>query len=391
MAHGEDIDGFISVGHSDLGGYGDGMQIARNGDALYVGHSGTTGMGTTILDVADPSNPVVVRQIASPAGGHSHKAVWADGILLTNMEGFHGGTVDRPGMAIYDTTDPLDPEEIGFWNSTGKGVHRIYYPGGQYVYLSSTPDGFSDRIWNIVDVSDPTNPVEAGRWWYPGMANDEVADWPADEGRSVHHALINVARDRAYVGMWGSGMAILDITDFASPSLISHLTWEVGGHTHTCLPLVGRDLLVVTDEAVKDGCEDHPHMVRVIDIRDDTNPEVLAICPVPEGDFCERGHRFGAHNLHENLPGSYQSQHLVFVSYFNAGLRAYDVTEPSAPSEVAHWIPSSPPDQSATQINDLYVSADHTIFTSDRLTGGLYVVRPDDALSARMTAASSAA
>lgn len=389
MAHGSDIDGFVTVGHSDLGGFGDGMQIARNGDALYVGHSGTTGMGTSILDVSDLSAPTVVRQIEAPDGGHSHKAVWADGILLTNFEGFRGGTIDRPGMAIYDTADPFDPREIGFWDSTGKGVHRIYYPGGRYVYLSATPDGFTDRIWHIIDVQDPTNPTEAGRWWFPGMAADEIADWPADEGRSVHHALLNRDGDRAYVGMWGSGMAILDIADFSSPTLVSHLTWKVGGHTHTCLPLHGRDHLVVTDEAVKDGCEDDPHMVRVIDITDDSSPEVVSICPVPEGDFCERGHRFGAHNLHENLPGSYQSVDLVFVTYFNAGLRVYDLADLTAPVDVAHWIPESPPDQSAIQINDLYVSADHTVFASDRLTGGVYVVRPDDALSARMTAAST--
>lgn len=390
MAHGSDIDGFVTVGHSDLGGFGDGMQIARNGDALYVGHSGTTGMGTSVLDISDLANPRVVRQIRAPEGGHSHKAVWADEILLTNFEGFQGGVIDRPGMAIYDTTDPLDPQEIGFWDSTGKGVHRIYYPGGQYVYLSATPVGFSDRMWCVIDVSDRTNPVEAGRWWWPGMADDEVADWPADEGRSVHHALINEDRTRAYMGMWGSGMVILDISDISAPEKIAHLTWEIGGHTHTCLPLKGRDLVVVTDEAVKDGCElDHPHMVRVIDIRDDTNPEVVSICPVPEGDFCERGHRFGAHNLHENLPGSYQSEHLVFVSYFNAGLRTYDVSDPANPVDVAHWIPESPPGQEATQINDLYVSADHTVFASDRLTGGLYVIEPDDALSARMAAASS--
>lgn len=386
-SHPPDIDGFVSVGRSDLGGFGDGMQVARNGDALYVGHAGTTGMGTSILDVSDLADPAVVRQFEAPTGGHTHKAVWADGVLLTNHEAYRGGSIERPGMAIYDTGDPFNPREIGFWDSTGIGVHRIYYPGGRFVYLSATPRGFSVRIWCVIDISDPTNPFEVGRWWWPGMADDEVADWPASENRSVHHALVD--GDRAYMGLWGSGMVVLDIADLAAPQLVSRLTWDVGGHTHTCLPLPARDLLVVTDEAVKDGCDDDPHMVRIVDIADETNPEVVAICPVPEGDFCRRGHRFGAHNLHENLPGSYQSQELVFVTYFNAGLRVYDVSDPTEPRDIAHWIPESPPGQSAIQINDLYVDADHTIFASDRLTGGLYVVRPDDELSARMTSASS--
>lgn len=385
MAHGEDIDGFVAIAHSDLNGFGDGMQIARNGDALYVGHSGPTGMGTSILDVSDVSQPRVVDQWRAPEGGHCHKAVWADGLLLTNHEGFRGGTIERPGMAIYDTADPLAPTEIGFWDSTGKGVHRIYYPGGQYVYLSATPEGFSTRIWCIIDVSDPTNPTMVGRWWWPGMADGEEADWPATEDRSVHHALID--GDRAYLGLWGSGMVVLDIADLTQPRLLSHLTWDIGGHTHTCLPMPDRNFVVVTDEAVKDGCEDDPHMVRIVDVSDDRQPRVVAICPVPEGDFCERGHRFGAHNLHENLPGSYTSQELVFVTYFNAGLRVYDLSDPAAPVDIAHWIPESPAGQDAIQINDLYVDADHTVFISDRIGGGIHVGRPDDRLAARMTAA----
>lgn len=387
MAHGPEAQGLVTVGHSDLGGFGDGMQIARSGDALYVGHAGTTGMGTTILDVSDLSDPTVVRQFPAPSGGHCHKAVHADQTLLVNHEGFKGGTVERPGMAIYDTSDPFDPTEVGFWNSTGLGVHRIYYPGGRYVYLSATPTGFSVRIWCVIDISDRTKPVEVGRWWWPGMADDEEADWPPTENRSVHHALID--GDRAYVGLWGSGMGVLDIADLSAPRLMSHLTWEIGGHTHTCMPLPARGLVVVTDEAIKDGCDDDPHMVRLVDVSDDRSPRVVSICPHPEGDFCQRGHRFGAHNLHENLPGTYISQELVFVTYFNAGLRVFDISDAENPVDIAHWIPASPPGQQATQINDLYVDADHTIFTSDRISGGVYVVRPDDQLSERMAAAYS--
>ena len=54
--------GLRLLAHHDLGGHGDGMQVIRHGDALYVGHTGTSGMGTTILDVADPARPVPVSQ-----------------------------------------------------------------------------------------------------------------------------------------------------------------------------------------------------------------------------------------------------------------------------------------------------------------------------------------
>jgi hypothetical protein len=107
---------------------------------------------------------------------------------------------------------------------------------------------------------------------------------------------------------------------------------------------------------------------------------------VPEGDFCERGLRFGAHCLHENRPGSYRSQEIVFVTYFNAGLRVYALSDPDRPVEIAHWIPECPPGQKAAQINDVFVAEDHTVYVTDRVNGGVYILEPDDDLSQRMTA-----
>jgi hypothetical protein len=130
-------------------------------------------------------------------------------------------------------------------------------------------------------------------------------------------------------------------------------------------------------------------MARVVDISDETAPFVRSIFPVPEGDFCERGLRFGTHCLHENRPGSFRSQELMFVTYFNAGLRVYDVNDPDNPVEVAHWIPECPPNQPAAQINDVFVSEDFTVYATDRVNGGVYILEPDEMLSGLMTRADS--
>ncbi len=382
MTHGADTAGLTQVGHSDLGGYGDGMQVMRADDALYVGHFGPSGMGTSVLDASDPGDMRLVRQLEAPAGGHTHKVQVADGLLLTNHEAFRGGMPDRVGMAIYDLDDPFAPREIGFWDSTGRGVHRIVYEGGDYAYVSATPAGFRERIWVVVDVSDPERPLERARWWWPGMGDDEVPDWPGSEVRSVHHGMVR--DDRAYLGFWDSGMVTLDISDLDRISVVSHLNWEVGGHTHTCLPLGTRDLVAVTDEAVTDGCNDDPHMVRLVDVSEESEPQVSAICPVPEGDFCDRGLRFGAHCLHENRPGSYRSDVVIFVTYFNAGLRVFDVADPTEPFEIAHWIPECPAGQSAIQVNDVWVGEDLVVFVTDRVNGGVFALEPDDQLRERL-------
>lgn len=377
------------VGHSDLSGYGDGMQVMPAGDALYVGHFGPSGMGTSILDVSDATSPVVVEQWPAPTGSHSHKVQVADNLLLVNHERFRGGDPYAAGMVVYSLEDPFHPRPIGYFRSTGEGVHRIVWTGGDYAYVSATPDGFDDRIWVVVDMRDPEHPVEAGRWWWSGTwaGGGEIPDIPAGKRYAAHHALI--AGDRAYLGYGDAGMVILDITDHAAPKEVAHVNWSPGGDTHTCLPLPGRNLVVVTDEAIKNRCEGEPHYIHVVDVADEREPTVVATCPAPEGDFCERGLRFGPHNLHENRPGSYRSEEIVLATYFNAGVRVYDLADPLAPKEVAHWIPSTPSGQEDVQINDLFVDVDCRIYASDRVTGGIYVLEPDEKLRSRMRAAAS--
>ena len=51
----------------------------------------------------------------------------------------------------------------------GGGIHRIWYTGGRWAYVSALLDGFTDYIFMTVDMADPTKPREAGRYWLPGM------------------------------------------------------------------------------------------------------------------------------------------------------------------------------------------------------------------------------
>jgi hypothetical protein len=372
------------VGHSDLGGYGDGMQVVRNGRALYVGHHGPSGMGTSILDVSDPREPVVVKQMPAATGSHSHKVQFGDDLLLVNEEWFESEGPFSEGMFVYDVGDALDPKPIGKFRTEGLGVHRIVYTGGRYAYASAIPDGFDDRIWVIVDLDDPHNPVEAGRWWWPGQwrGGGETPGWPDGKRFAAHHALLD--GDIAYLGYGDAGMVVLDVSDVSSPRVLAKLRWSPGGDTHTCLPLPGRGLVVTTDEAIKPRCNEEEKLVRVVEVSDPRSPRVVGVCPAPGDGFCEEGLRYGPHNLHENLPGSYRSERLVFVTYFNAGLRVFDIVDPAAPVEVAHWLPNPPDGQEAPQINDLFVDESGLIYTTDRITGGLYVLEPDDDLKERM-------
>jgi hypothetical protein len=133
--------------------------------------------------------------------------------------------------------------------------------------------------------------------------------------------------------------------------------------------------VVVTDEQTTDGPNAPHRHVRLIDTLE---RRVVGVCPEPAGDFALQPTRFGPHNLHENRPGSYRSASLVFVTYFNAGLRVYDVADPGRPVEVASWVP----EHAAPQTNDLFVETSGRVWVTDRFVGGLTCLEPEPELAA---------
>jgi len=367
------------VGHSDLNGKGDGMQMMLKGDYLYVGHMGYNGLGTSVLDVSNPQDPRVVRQIPIPENTHSHKVQLAGDILLVNHEQqLHAGSPYSAGLAVYDVSKPADPAQIGFLPINGQGIHRMWWVGDKYVYFSVREEGYQGRFLMTADMSDPASPKIVSRWWYPGqwLAGGEKPTWEEGPTLRAHHVIVK--GNRAYGGYGDAGMLIFAIDD-GNLSLISERNWvaEVGGSTQTPtgLPLLSHNLVVTTDESLKDNCQEAKKDVRVFDISDEREPRQIAMFPVPQGDYCERGGRFGPHNLHENRPEAFVSEDILYLTYFNGGLRVYDVSDPADIREIASFVPEAPPGQKAIQINDVYVAKDGLIYVTDRLAGGVYILR----------------
>ena len=105
----------------------------------------------------------------------------------------------------------------------------------------------------------------------------------------------------------------------------------------------------------------------------------IATLPMPPVDaFKGRGGRYGAHNLHENppVPGAWKSENVVLGTFFNGGVRAYDISDPYSPREIAYFVPEAPEGSriGAVQINDVFVDDRGVVFTVDRHNGGLYAL-----------------
>jgi hypothetical protein len=76
------------------------------------------------------------------------------------------------------------------------------------------------------------------------------------------------------------------------------------------------------------------------------------------------------------VPTSWRSESIVIGSFFNAGVRAFDVSNSYQPQEVAYFVPGAPPlsPAGAIQLNDVYVDDRAIVYTVDRFAGGLYVL-----------------
>ena len=59
------------------------------------------------------------------------------------------------GLAVYDISQPATPRRIGFMPVEGGGIHRIWYVGGRWAYVSALLDGFTDYIFMTVDMARP--------------------------------------------------------------------------------------------------------------------------------------------------------------------------------------------------------------------------------------------
>jgi hypothetical protein len=390
------------VSHHEMGGFGGvgegmGMQKTKDGRrVMWLGHEGAP-KNFTAIDVTDPKNPKMIVQTELPHNKMRSNNLEVFGDVMFVSHQIRGERGLKPaGFDIWDIAKPEEPKKITHFDASGPhslGVHCLWCADGEYVHMSSGAPDFQPRnpndhqFYRIIDVRNLSKPVEVGRWWYPGQKEGDAAPplprHPRfDGGYRPHNIQVYPERpDRAYVAYIDGGVVILDISDKAHPREISRYNYSppYNGFTHTALPLFSRNLMIVTDECTKDDGIDWPKLGWVFDIREEKNPVPIATLPLPPAEvFTKRGGRFGAHNLYENYPGdaSWRSDNIILATFFNGGLRVYDLANPYQPKEIAYFVPGAPAlsPKGAVQINDVYVDDRQLVYIGDRFTGGLYIL-----------------
>ena len=117
----------------------------------------------------------------------------------------------------------------------------------------------------------------------------------------------------------------------------------------------------------------HPHF-QPSQARDETNPLPIATFMPDRDKYYERPGRFGAHNILENLPADGPWKDIVFLTYFNAGLRAVNVGDPLHPKEVGCYVPERPDGTPGIQSNDIGSDDDGRLYLIDRWGQGMHIL-----------------
>jgi hypothetical protein len=385
------------IGYHDLDGkpaFKLAMQEVNGRWYLYLAH--LWHRGWSILDVTEPTAPELVTHIPGPENTWTIQIQVADGKMITALERIApgwGGVDDQPfveGFFIWDVSEPATPRRLGHFQTGSSGTHRNFYDGGKFVHAAAGAPGLAGKIYRAVDISDPTDPREVGRFSLPEQAGNAAN---SGGGKFSCHGPAHVEGDRAYLSYGDGGGLILDISEIARPKLVSQLAFRGITATqgiHTFLPMPRRKLALINDEAIRENGDENLNLAGIVDISNETQLRLVSLFPLPlpppeSGlkNFYEKSGRFGPHNQHHPNHQAYLEDRddIAYLTYFNAGLRVYDIRDPRTPTEFAYFVPPDPktriglkPSRLVAQTEDVLVDRRGCIYISDKNLG-IYILR----------------
>ncbi len=154
------------VGCSDPGGTHDAQCVIYRGpDERYLDHEiclRMSGDRFQISDVTDKANPVELSRASHPNPAYMHQGWVTEDhryFIMDDESDVIAGNVDRTRTLIWDLTNLEDPVLANeFMGSLPASAHNLYVKG-DFTYQANYRYGL-----HILDTSDPMNPREVGRF-----------------------------------------------------------------------------------------------------------------------------------------------------------------------------------------------------------------------------------
>jgi hypothetical protein len=253
-----------------------------------------------VWDVTDPSNPALTDSIQVDARRINDVKIHPNNRLGVITR--EGASSRRNGIVILDLSEPAHPTILSEYTETVTGgVHNVWIRGEEEL-VYACHNGTSEL--HILDISDPSDPREVGRWGIDA------------EFKTLHDVIVQDGY--AYLSYWDDGVITLDVGAGThggtptEPAFVSQFKYPEG-NTHVAWRH-GRYLFVGDEIFPNDWDADSPIEARgyihVLDMTDMENPVEVARYEVPEA---------GAHNV-------WAEGDRLYVGYYQAGLRVLDIS-----------------------------------------------------------------
>ncbi len=303
------------------------------------------GYGFTLYDINQIDEPEV-------SGWYDERGsvldiVKKDNVLIVKDKYYNqdplGQYVELDRLVIYNLDDPMDPQISAVIEDFNFDIFKMFIRDDM-LFLSGDQDGnrrFGIGI-KIIEISDPTNPVEIGR----GVRQD-----PPGEENDINSRFDDFAVSGDYIYIVGSSVVVVSIADIENPEMVEyfhHQDPEYGDHSTRVY--VYEDHLYICDQYVG---------LRIYSLEDPEQPELLTI--LPQG------------NLESYEVAAFHGDYLYVARRLN-GVNGFSVIDVSNPTEAFHVRQIHQIDRSS--IRDLRIE-NNLLFVSNAY-GGVYIYSLDE-------------
>jgi hypothetical protein len=348
--------------------------------AYYGTDRAATGQGIKVIDVSDPQHPVVSAHLTdTPAALNPHETVASNANTRLLVAGQSGGE----NFAVYDVSDCRQPVLKSSIILPGSNGHMgAFAPDGKTYYLSQNPccSGVGGPLY-VVDLTDPSNAKQLPTWNFAGDGRPHSLDLnPQGFAPGLGEGT------RAYMGQGRSwpfadaqdGLVITDVSDYQlrlpNPQIriISTLFYPDQGTAESMVPLKikGHPYILSLDEAgAASGAGGWPVACQrgvgafgypqIIDVADELHPKIISKVRLEVADPANCAALLA--ETPPDVPGTAPGTNLPAISgttnysgeaciadnpddtkmiacgFQNAGLRVFDVSDPTHPKEIAYW------------------------------------------------------
>jgi len=310
--------------------------IVVDGNIMVLNHRSNNGLWT-ILDITNPSNPIVVHENSTIPTYYSYSlGVINNNILYlldNGQEGLEGYTIDLIDLSIV--TNPVLVGEIKSFPGKSRSVSIFEKNNSRYALVAQDNQGpeFETGILRVMDITDESNPILVSSLDLPNLAVSVIAI-------SDKYAFATIAEfHMTMIPYYEYKLALIDIHDIQNPYLVE--IYEYG----TSLGYFFNSNMAYYNGYLYAVSKDH-----------------LKIFKESSGaiEFVSSTSIFGNHgtSIYANTPG------YVYIGGGNYGFQLYNVENPEMPYMVNYF-------DSPGTCYDVY--ADNGIAYTANWDGGIYI------------------